>query len=388
MGGDVTEELEALRSAGLERSLRCVEALDGARLRVDGVDVVSFASCDYLGLARHPALADAAASAAVARGTSSGSARLLVGNDSEVAALERELAETFGAPGALVFGSGYHANVGVVTALARRGDLVVSDRLSHASTIDACRLCGASIHVAAHNDVDDVVRALRAGAGHRRRLVLVEGTYSMDGDTAPLAELAQACDEHDALLVVDDAHGLGCVGPGGRGAAAAAGVSPDVQIGNLGKALGSYGGFALVSDDVRELLLQTARTFVFTCALPPSVIAAARTALTVLRAEPERPARLAAAATTLRDALGRHRLVVPHPREASVPIVPFVVGSSERALALSSALLERGWLAPAVRPPTVPDGSSRLRITVSSEHEPAQCEAFADDLATLVAEGL
>lgn len=383
MRDDLVDDLAALRDAGLERVLRCVEPLDGARLRVDGRDVVSFASCDYLALARHPRLVEAAAEAAHAYGTSTGSARLLVGNDDRVAALERELAAFFGAPSALVFGSGYHANVGVVTALAGRGDLVVSDRLSHASTVDACRLSGADVHVAAHDDVDDVVDALRRGADRRRRLVLVEGTYSMDGDVASLPALAAACAEHDALLVVDDAHGLGCVGPGGRGACAAAGVTPDVQVGNLGKALGSYGGFALVSDTVREWLLQTARTFVFTCALPPSVVAAARAALAVLCDEPGRVARLHAAVDALHAGLSRAGLEVPRARADGVPIVPFVVGDTERALALSSALLERGRLVPAVRPPTVPDGSSRLRITLSSAHTSDDVEGLAADLAEL-----
>jgi 7-keto-8-aminopelargonate synthetase-like enzyme len=410
------EALAALDEAGLTRRLRSVERCGPARVQVDGREVVSFASCDYLGLSVHPRLCEAAARAARDHGTSAGSARLLSGHDPQVDALEQELAAFFGAPAALVFSSGYLANLGLVTGLAGPGDLLVSDALVHASTVDACRLSGADVVKVAHDDVDAVAKALAGRAPGARALVLVEGVYSMDGDLASLPELSTACAEYGAHLLVDDAHGLGVVGPGGRGAAAATGAPmPALQVGNLGKSLGSYGAFVLLDEPLRELLLQTARSFVFTCALPPTVVAAAREALAVLREEPERIDAAQERAAGLRAAL--HEAGVPglpsrpgagdlrcnaganagsggdshgvwdssvRPTPRCSPIIPVVLGDGARALAASSRLLERGWLAPAVRPPTVPRGGERLRLTVSSEHTDAQCRALARDLAEIL----
>jgi 8-amino-7-oxononanoate synthase len=402
------QHVDDLAAAGLGRSLRAVSPLGGCRVSRDGVELTSFASCDYLGLAAHPRLAAAAAEASVARGTSAGSARLLVGHCDEVAALESELADYFGQPAALVFGSGYLANVGLLTALAGEHDLIVSDALSHASTVDACRLTRATVKVVPHNDVAAVAQSLAGGAAYRRRFVLVEGVYSMDGDIAPLGALADVCRDSDALLVVDDAHGLGSVGPGGRGVVAGCGQGGAVaaQIGNLGKALGSYGGFVLVDEGVRELLTQTSRSFVFTCALPPGVVAAAREALVVLREEPQRVEKLARnvrqlltslCEVGLSEQLGWRRPLSENDNGFSLeqadslecgarlstmaPIIPVLVGDSRRACALSDRLADRGWLVPAVRPPTVPEGSSRLRITVNSEHDEDECRRLAADLA-------
>lgn len=391
---DACTRLAALEAAGRQRRLRDVTPLDGPRVRCDGRELVSFASCDYLGLARHPRLAEAAARAARELGTSAGSARLLVGHGEPVAELEEALARWFGAPSALVFGSGYLANVGLVTALAGPGDLILSDALNHASTVDACRLSGAEVAVLPHGDLAAVEAALeRAGAG-RRVLVLAEGVYSMDGDLAPLGALAALCQAHGAWLLVDDAHGLGVVGPGGRGTAAAlcGDRRPAAQVGNLGKALGSYGAFVLAEEPVRELLLQTARTFVFTCALPPTVVAAAREALAVLDDEPERVQTLQSNSHDLRSALSGFGLIPAAPAaelaghagalSATIPpIVPVVVGDGARALELSERLARRGWLVPAVRPPTVPEGGARLRLTVTAQHTPDECRRLAVDLA-------
>ncbi len=407
------QRVDDLAAAGLGRSLRAVSPLGGCRVVRDGAELISFASCDYLGLASHPRLAAAAAEAGAARGTSSGSARLLVGHCDEVAALESELATFFGQPAALVFGSGYLANVGLLTALAGEHDLIVSDALSHASTVDACRLSRATVKIVPHNDLEAVAQALADASIYRRRFVLVEGVYSMDGDVAPLAPLAQLCETADALLMVDDAHGLGAVGPGGRGVVAAAGQGHRVaaQIGNLGKALGSYGGFVLVDAAVRDLLTQTARSFVFTCALPPGVVAAAREALGVLADEPWRVEKLARNVETLITSLeqvglsgqlGRAAFVSDNDKPISLeeptslecgatlarmaPIVPVVVGDSRRACALSDRLADRGWLVPAVRPPTVPTGGSRLRLTVTAEHDEDECQRLALDLADVMAD--
>ncbi len=379
----VLETLGALDAAGRRRDLRRVEADGRCRVRVDGRPAVSFASCDYLGLATDPRLASAAAEAARAEGTSSGSARLLAGHDDALAALEAELAATFGAPAALVFSSGYLANLGVVTALAGRDDLIVSDRLSHASTVDACRLSGATVRVTAHDDTAALRDALADAGSFGRALVLVEGVYSMDGDRAPLDVVADLAAAAGAHVVVDDAHGLGAVGPGGRGAAAAAGVAERVavQVGNLGKALGSFGGFVLCGETTRELLVQTSRSFVFTCAPPPTSVAAARAALAVLRDEPERVERLQRNGGVVRASLRDAGVDVP---DGDTPIVPVPVGEDRRAVAVAARLLERGWFVPAVRPPTVPEGSARLRLTVTALHEEAECR----DVAVAIAEAL
>lgn len=415
LSAQARQRVDALAAVGLGRALRPVERLQGCRVRRDGVELVSFASCDYLGLASHPRLARAAAEAGMRQGTSSGSARQLVGHCDEVAALEEELAAFFDQPAALVFGSGYLANVGLVTALAGEHDLIVSDALSHASTVDACRLSRATVQVVSHGDVSAVAEALQTGSDYRRRFVLVEGVYSMDGDTAPLSELAELCAVSNALLIVDDAHGLGAVGEGGRGTVAAAGVGHQVaaQVGNLGKALGSYGGFVLVDEAVADLLAQTARSFVFTCALPPSVVAAAREALLVLADEPWRLEKLARNTRILVSSLAQIGLLGPAGKgpdgtenewsmsqkrvtalqdgRSSVtmaPIVPVAVGDSRRACALSARLAARGWLVPAVRPPTVPEGGARLRLTVTADHEEGDCRRMVSDLADEMARAI
>lgn len=381
---EVEHALAAIGEAGRRRELRCVETAGRCRVRVDGQPAVSFASCDYLGLAEHPRLAQAAAAAAHGSGTSSGSARLLAGHDEDIAALERDLAEAFCQPTALTFSSGYLANLGVVTALAGPADLIVSDRLGHASTVDACRLSGATVRVTPHNDMAALREALSDARDFGRTLVLVEGVYSMDGDSAPLLEVVELAEAAGAHVIVDDAHGLGAVGPGGRGAAEAAGVADRVavQLGNLGKALGSFGGFALCDEAVRELLVQTSRSFVFTCALPPTVVAAARTALSVLKEEPERPARLQANARRVRAAFTEHGVAVP---SGDSPIVPVPVGDDARAVELAARLLKAGWFVPAVRPPTVPEGMARLRLTVTAEHSEDECRAVAAAVAEALA---
>lgn len=403
-------ELAQLDAADLTRSLRRVEQYSSRRLRLDGRELLGFASCDYLGLARHPALVEAAARALREAGTSTGSARLLAGNDPAVEALEEELASFFGAPAALSFGSGYHANVGLVTALAGKGDLILSDALSHASTVDGCRLSGAELRVLPHDDLDALASALDDAPRYERTLVCVEGLYSMDGDGARLDRVLPLAAQAGASVLVDDAHGLGVLGPGGRGALAASfdarpgastadAATPDaapdaasrsaldhvVQVGNLGKALGSYGAFALMPSALRELLLQTARTFVFTCALPPAVVAAARTALSVLREEPQRVERAQANARRLRALFVERELPLVASRRPEAPILPVLLGTTARAQQVAAALLERGLFVPAIRPPTVPEGTCRLRVSVSAEHEETDLLRLADALVEILA---
>ena len=339
----------------------------------------SFSSNDYLGLAGHPDLASAAAEAALREGFGASASRLVTGDLPAHRALERDLADYVSRPAALVFPTGYQTNLGVLGALARPGDLIVSDALNHASLIDGCRLSRARIEVYPHGDARAARQLLAAGKDARRRLLVTESLFSMDGDVAPLSELAEAAETTQAVLIVDEAHALGVAGPEGRGLCAAAGIVPDVLVGTLGKAFGAAGGFAAGAPAFRDLLVNRARTFVFTTALPPPVAAAARAALKLITA-PEGTRRRAALDTN-RLLLGNRLAaagLVPGP--APGPILPVVLGSETRALGASAALAARGFFVPAIRPPTVPAGTSRLRVTLSSAHTPEDVADLAEAL--------
>jgi len=370
---DPAAELRALKEAGLHRTVRTLRG-PGPRTEGEGGPLLSFASNDYLGLAGDPRLAGALAAGAREEGAGAGAARLLAGSRPSHDALEREAAAFKGAEAALLFGSGYLANAAVIPAVAGEGDLVVSDRLNHASIVDGCRLSGAEVAVVPHRDAAAVRAALGRG-GFRRRVVVTEGLFSMEGHAAPLAGLAAAARDHDALLVVDDAHGNGVLGPGGRGAAAAAGLRPGpdlLEIGTFGKAFGGYGAFAAWTAEGVDLLRHRARGFLYSTALPPGVAAMDREGLRLAAAEPERRERVAAHARRLRSALGDAA-----GGEVGSPIVPVLLGTPEEALRAAGRLLERGFWAPAIRPPTVPGGGARLRISLSAAHAAAEVDALA-----------
>lgn len=367
------ESLRALDAAGLRRRVRTLAA-SGARTVLDGSPLVSFSSNDYLGLSADPRLADALARGAAEEGAGAGAARLLGGSRPAHDALEKAVASFKGTRAALLFGSGYAANATVIPALVGEGDLVVSDALNHASVVDGCRLSRAEISVVPH-DQPAAIRAALGRIGFRRRLAVVEGLHSMEGTVSPLAEVRDACLDHDALLLLDDAHGNGVLGPGGRGAASAAGLEPGpdlLEIGTFGKAFGGYGAFAAWTADGVDLLRHRARGFVFSTALPPGVAAMDLEGMRIAAAEPERRARAAARADRLRAALGPSA-----GGAAGSPIVPVPVGSSPEAARLAERLLERGFWAPAVRPPTVPEGTARLRISVTADHREEEIDALA-----------
>ena len=381
---ELEAELEALSAA--ERRRACPEAAGSSRVNpvVGGTPMVSLCSNDYLGLASHPALADADAGAAARDGFGASAARLVSGDLPAHRELEAALASFLDRPAALLFPTGYQTNLGVVTALAGPEDLIVSDALNHASLIDGCRLSRAHVAVYPHADASAAARLLAAGSQHRRRLLVTESLFSMDGDAAPLGALAEAAAATDSVLVVDEAHAFGALGPGGRGLCAAAGIAPDVLIGTLGKAVGAAGGFVAGSSALRDLLVNRARTFIFTTALPPPVAAAA-TASVGLIAGPEgerRRSLLADRQRSLGLALAARGLVAGPPVG---PILPVVLGSEARALAAAAGLRARGFFVPAIRPPTVPPGSSRLRITLSAAHQPADLDRFVAALAEVVA---
>ncbi len=355
----------------------------GPRVRIGGREFVSFASNDYLGLAGDPRLADAMAEGARSDGAGAGAARLVTGGRPSHDLLEREAAALKGAGGALLAGCGYALNVSLVPALAGEGDLVVSDRLNHASLVDGCRLSRAEVVVAEHGSAIAVTRALGRG-GFRRRVVLTEGLFSMDGDEAPLAGLAEAAARYEALLVVDDAHGTGVLGPRGAGLAAEAGLRPGpglLEVATLGKAFGAYGAFAAWTGEGVEYLRHAVRGFVFSTALPPGVAAAAVAGMRIAAAEPWRRERALLLARRLREGLRAAGVTVPAGRG---PAVPVPVGGAREATALSARLEARGWWVPPLRPPTVPPGTSRLRLTVSAAHR----DEDVDGLVAAVAEEL
>jgi glycine C-acetyltransferase/8-amino-7-oxononanoate synthase len=372
---EIAERLRALEESGLRRRLRLVEGAQGARVTLDGRPVLLLCSNNYLGLADHPRVREVAAEAALRQGVGAGGSRLISGNMEAHGALERRLAAFKGYEAALLFGSGYLANLGAVAALARRGGVVFSDELNHASIVDGCRLSRAETFVYRHADLEHLEWGLRE-AGERASLIVTDGLFSMDGDVAPLAGLAELARRHGCRLMVDEAHATGTLGPGGRGSVAAAGLAGevDVVVGTLGKSLGSYGAYVCAEATLREYLLNAARPFVFSTALPPPVAAAALAALELLEAEPERVVRLGVNAASLREALAAEGLDTGSSR---TQIVPLAVGEPEPAMELCERLLERGVFAQGIRPPTVPPGSSRLRFSVMATHEPAELRRAA-----------
>jgi glycine C-acetyltransferase/8-amino-7-oxononanoate synthase len=377
----VEQALEEIRRAGLLREMRVIESAPGARVRLGGRDVLLLCSNDYLGLAEDPRVRTAAAEAAERWGAGAGSSRLVAGNMVPHAELEAELAAFKGSEACVLFGSGFLANTGVIAALAGRGEVVVSDALNHASIVDGCRLAGAETVVYAHADLDALAEVLEQ-AGDRPATVVTDSVFSMDGEPAPLAGIVELARRHGARVIVDEAHATGVVGPGGRGLVAALGLEGevDVVVGTLSKALGSYGAFACCDSVTASLLINRARTLIFSTALPPPSVGAAREALRIVREEPSVVERLRANARVLRDELAAQGFAV---KEGEVPIVPLVVGDPHAAMALCEAALAEGVFAQAIRPPTVPDGTSRLRLVAMASHDPAELRDAARLLGRL-----
>jgi len=384
-GADPGTALEALEAAGLTRRRRIVEASAGSlRERVDDREVANFCSNDYLGLAREPRLAAAFAAAARQLGTGSGASHLVSGHHPAHHALEEVLADYTGRERALLFSTGYMANLGLACALVGRGDAVLEDRLNHASLLDAGLLSGARFSRFPHADVAALSRRLDRATGGRK-LVLTDGVFSMDGDVAPLPAMAATCSRHGAVLAVDDAHGLGVLGPTGGGTLEHFGLgSAEVPllVGTLGKAFGCFGAFVAGDRDWVELLLQRARTYIYTTALPPAVAVATRAAVEMARAEPWRRERLHALVQRFRTRAAAAGLPL---EDSETPIQPLWLGDPAAAVAASERLLERGFLVAAIRPPTVPQGSSRLRVTLSAIHEEADVDRLVEALAEVPA---
>lgn len=374
---DLAAILQRRRADNLYRARRVVDGPQGPRVRIDGRDCLAFCSNDYLGLANHPEVVSALVRGAETYGAGSGAAHLVTGHSRAHHALEEELAEFTGRPRALLFSTGYMANLGVASALLGRGDRAVEDRLNHASLLDAAQLAGARLVRYHHGDADDAARRMQSEG---EQLVLTDGVFSMDGDLAPLPALAAAARAHGAWLMVDDAHGLGVVGDHGRGCLEHFGLDMDavpILMGTLGKAIGTFGAFVAGSEDLIETLIQQARTYIYTTAPPPAVAEAARASLRLVQRESWRREHLRALVARLRR--GAEQLGLPLGNSAT-PIQPLMVGDSAAALALSEALLARDILVTAIRPPTVPAGSARLRVTLSAAHAEEDVDRLLDAL--------
>ena len=376
---DIEQALADIRDRGLYRRMRMISGPQGPRVLLDGRPVLLLCSNNYLGLADHPRVREAAADAAMRYGAGAGASRLISGTMRIHRRLEQRLAEFKGSEAALLFGSGYLANVGVVQALARAGEVVFSDSLNHASIVDGCRLAGADTFVYEHGDLEHLAWGLEQAEG-QASLIVTDGVFSMDGDVAPLEGIVELARDHDVRVMVDEAHGTGVIGPGGRGAVAAAGLEDEVDmvVGTLGKALGSYGAYVCCERGTAKYLVNTARTLIFSTAPPPPSVAAAMAALDLLREQPRRVEKLQRNSALLRGSLAAEGLPAA---PGQTPIVPVVVGTPEDAIRASERALERGIFAQAIRPPTVPPGGSRLRLTVMASHTASELREAAKVLA-------
>lgn len=367
------QRLQQLAAQSLDRQLKVLTSATGPTVELSGRQVILLSSNDYLGLATHPDVVQAAVRATEQYGAGAGASRLVCGTLPPHELLESSLATFKHAEAALVFGSGYLANLGVITCLIGRGGLILADRLCHASLIDACRLSGADLRIYRHTDSAQVEALLKRRPSHRPTLIVTDGLFSMDGDLAPLPELAALAEHYHATLYVDDAHGTAIMGPTGRGTLEHFAVESRVpfHMGTLGKALGSSGAYVVGPRDMIEYLINTSRPFMFTTAPPPGTVAAAAAALAVVQREPERRARLWSNQRRLLDGLRQlgFRLT-----PTVSPILPILIGSAPKALAFAEHLLANGVFAPAIRPPTVPDSTSRIRVTVTSEHTSEQID--------------
>jgi 8-amino-7-oxononanoate synthase len=371
------EKLARIRAAGLYRALAPTARGPGADAVRDGRQVISFSCNDYLNLSLHPEVKARAQAAIDAHGVGAGASRLVTGNHPLLLELEARLARLKGAEAAVVFGSGYLANIGIIPSLVGRGDLILIDELAHNCLYMGAKLSGAETLVFRHNDMVHLEALLRAQRPlHGRAMILTDGVFSMDGDLAPLAAICPLARAHDAWALTDDAHGIGVVGDG-RGSSFVSGAKADVplQMGTLSKAIGSYGGYLCASHAVIDYIRNRARSFIFSTGLPPASAAAAIAALDLIERDP-----VLRAAPLVKARLFTDRLGLPAPQS---PIVPIIVGGAAETLAASAALMEKGFLVTGIRPPSVPEGTARLRVTFSAAHADSDVLALADAIAAL-----
>ncbi len=377
----IREALSELEAAGLLRRPLRISGPQGPTVDIDGRPVLCFCSNNYLGLANHPALVAASQAAAHAEGVGAAAPRLITGTMDAHRDAEMAYAGFVGTPAAALFSTGYAANVGTVQALVGPGDVVFSDALNHASLIDGCRLSRAKVYVYSHRDADHLESLLgRHRPASRRALIVTDSLFSMDGTTAPLPDLEALARRFEAGLLVDEAHALGVFGPEGRGLAAAQGVEPDVLIGTLGKSFGVAGAFVAASEEVVSLIRNRARSFVYSTAPPPLVARAAIAALALVRDADQARKSLLSNADRLRSELRLLGFEVP---DGDSQILPVLIGENDRTMQLSAKLLERGIFVQGIRPPTVPEGTARLRLTPMATHRPEHIDQAIDAFASL-----
>lgn len=377
----IAAELQEIKRQGLYRQLRHVEGEQGPTIFLDGQEVLNLSSNNYLGLANHPAIRAAAKDAIDRYACGSGASRLISGNMTLHLELEESIAKLKGAEAALVFNSGFQANVGLLSTLVGEGDVIFSDALNHASIIDGCRLSRAEALIYPHCDLDRLESDLRRTQKNRKKLIVTETVFSMDGDIAPVREIADLAARHGAVVMVDEAHATGVFGPNGGGIVEEMGLGGQVliQMGTLGKALGGFGAYVAGSRNLRDLLINRCRSFIFTTSLPPVVIAMAKAAIDIIKKEPQRRRALRDNSRTLRD--GLEKMGFSLGRSGS-QILPLMVGDSAKCMILAERLLQNGVFAQGIRPPSVPPGTSRLRIVPMATHTREQMEqalrAFKD----------
>jgi glycine C-acetyltransferase/8-amino-7-oxononanoate synthase len=367
------ENLQTLAKQHLLRELSLIDSPSAPVISVKGQEVLLFASNNYLGLANHPQVKFAAMKAIEEFGVGAGASRLISGTLTPHHTLERDLARLKGTEASLTFSSGYATNIGVIPSLAKADSLILADRLCHASLIDGCRLSRATLRVFHHNDLDHLKRLLSNQRSHASTLIMTEGVFSMDGDLAPLPEMARLAEEFEATLLVDDAHGTGVMGSNGRGTVEHYGVDPAsiLHMGTLSKAIGASGGFVAGPKDFVAYLINTSRSFIYTTAPPPAMAAAASKALAIIQQEPQRRTKLWHNREFLHNGLVDMGFELTNTQS---PILPIIVKDPELGVQMSHRLREEGVWIPAVRPPTVPKGTSRLRVTVTADHSIEQIE--------------
>ena len=380
----IRETLDDLLEAGLYRRMHTITHRRGAHIRIGGKDLISFASNDYLGLSEHPEAIEAARSA-TEQSTGTGASRLVQGNTTLHEELERKIARFCKTEDALVFPTGYMANVGIISALMDDDDVIVSDELNHASIIDGCRLAGSTVSVYGHKDLAMLEQTLEEYTLSPKTLIITESLFSMDGDIAPLQKIVALAKKHNAMTLVDDAHAIGVLGENGRGGLEMAGVEGrvDFVMGTLSKALGALGGFAAGSADFVDYLRNHARSFIFTTSLPAGICAAASKAIDILETDPRPRERLWENVRHFKKAL---RGVGIRPMCEETNIIPIVIGDVDETLSCTAKLLDAGLFVPAIRPPTVPEGSSRLRIAITAAHSAENIDALVKALKKITLE--
>ncbi|MXX10921.1 MAG: 8-amino-7-oxononanoate synthase [Nitrospira sp. SB0667_bin_9] len=376
---DFEQEIKHLETRHLLRKFRIVESPSDTTITIQGRRFISMASNNYLGLANHPGVKQAAIEAIEQWGVGAGAARLVSGTMTPHQQLEQDLARFKQVEAALTFGTGYTTNLGLIPVLIDRDGLILADRYCHASLIEACRLAKATLRVFHHNDVEHLEKLLKKREKARPTLVVTEGVFSMDGDLALLPDLLALCRQHGGTLVIDDAHGTGVMGKNGRGTVEHFGLNPRdvIQMGTLSKAIGASGGYVAGTTALKDYLINTAKAFIYTTAQPPAIAAAASAAIRIIQDEPARRERLRTNRNALHAALTDLGFQLTNTQS---PILPIIMKSPERAVAMSQTLYEAGVYVPAIRPPTVPKDSSRLRLTVSSDHTEEQLETVVQGL--------